>query len=448
MTPRRRTVLAAVSTATASAAAGCADLLADTTDDESDSQTADDAATAFVDDLANERFERASERFASDNRDRYGDPGRLERLWMGYQSVGGSFEETVDTSVTEGDSRKAIDLTLSFARGEHACRIVVDDESRLLDCGIADSYERPSYVDSSAIATEDVTLAVDGDGCSLPGVVTTPADGGGDAPGVVLVHDSGPVTANTARGGTQFFTDLAEGLTTQGIATLRYDKRVPACDVEPADYTLDRVTVDDALSAIERLRGTDGVDADRIVVVGHGLGGRAAPRIAARDGGVAGVVGLAAPARPYHELTLEQLEHKVSVGDHEWSDLANVYDRWSDQIESVRAEEYSADDVLLNKPGAFWESLAAYDHVGTAAETDVPLRFLQGTRDFQVDVTDDLERWRSELEGASNATFETYDGLNHLFMPVDGESVEFEYAVRNNVTERVVTELANWIDGL
>ncbi|WP_226005658.1 alpha/beta hydrolase family protein [Natrinema salinisoli] len=448
MTPRRRTLLAAVSAATASTVAGCTDLLAQETNDESGPDSPEDAATALVEDLANERFERASERFASDGRNRYGDPGRLERIWLGYGAVGGDFEEIAETAVTEGGSRTAVDLMLAFARGDHACRVIVDGDSQVRNVGIADEYERPSYVDSNAVVSEDVTLAVDG--CSLSGTVTTPADGEGegDAPGVVLVHDSGPVTQNAARGGTQAFTDLAEGLATQGIATFRYDKRVPACEVEPAEYTLDRVTVDDALVAIERLRGTDGVDSDRIAVVGHGFGGRAAPRIAARDGDLAGIVGLAAPARPYHELTLEQLEHKVSVGSHEWDDLSAVYEQWTDEIESIRSGEYGSDETLLGKPGAFWKSLEAYDHLGTAAEIDVPLSFLQGKRDFQVSVADDLERWQAKLGDGSDATVETYDGLDHLFMPGERPVVEFAYLVRNNVAEDVVVDLADWIGGL
>ncbi|WP_343192871.1 hypothetical protein [Haloterrigena sp. H1] len=197
--------------------------------------------------------------------------------------------------------------------------------------------------------------------------------------------------------------------------------------------------------AVERLRAVEGVDADRIVVVGHGLGGRATPRIAARDGNLAGIAGLAAPARPYHELTLAQLEHKVAVGSQTWDDLATIADQWADEIERIRADEYDASEKLLGKPGAFWDSLAAYDHLETGAGIDVPTYFLQGTRDFQVTAADDLERWQTELEGRSETTFETYDGLNHLFMPGEGPSVEFAYAVRNNVAERVVADLATWV---
>ncbi|WP_254763273.1 alpha/beta hydrolase family protein [Natrinema marinum] len=442
MAPRRRTVLAAVSTATASAVAGCSDLLSDSTGDGGPT-TPTDVATALIDDFADENFERASERFAERERDKRGDPARLERLWMAYGSVSGSFEEVAETKTAAKRTRTAVDLTLSFDGGDHDFRAVVDGKSRLLDCGIVDGYARPAYVDPNAIAERTVTLSVAD--CSLPGTVTTPTAESGEVPGVVLVHDAGAGTRNNDRGGTKALKDLAEGLTSNGVAALRYDKRIPTCDVDPGSYTLDRVTVDDALVAVERLRNVDGVDPNRIVVVGHGLGGRAAPRIAARDGSLAGIVGLAAPARPYHELTLEQLEHKVSVGSIEWDDLAAIHDRWAGQIERVRSGEYEPTETLLGKPGAFWDSLAAYDHVGTAAALDVPAYFLQGGRDFQVSVADDLERWRSELGGESETTFETDGDLDHLFMPGEGPSVEFAYTVRNNVAEGVVTDLAGWI---
>ncbi len=444
MAPRRRTVLAAVSTATASAVAGCAGFLADETsgDDEDEPAAATDVATALVEDLANERFERASERFRSNQRSRYGDPGRLERLWLAMTTTGGSFEEIRETDVATSGGLEAVEVTAAFERGEHDCTVVVDGESRVRNYGLSDEYERPSYVDPDAIETQSVSLSVPD--CSLSGTVATPAEGD-DVPGVVLVHDDGPMTADTPRGGTKTFADLAEGLATEGVATLRYDKRVPACTVEPAEYTLDRVTVDDAAVAIERLRNVDGVDPDRIVVAGHGLGGRAAPRIADRDGKLAGVVGLAAPARPYPEFTFDQLEHKVSVGTHEWADLTATYEAWGDEIDRVRSGEYEPAERLLGKTGAFWDSIGDYDHLETAAATDAPVLLCQGERDFQVSVSADLERWDDAF---ADATVETYEGLNHLFMPGDEPSLAIAYAVRNNVAESVIDDVATWVRGL
>lgn len=199
---------------------------------------------------------------------------------------------------------------------------------------------------------------------------------------------------------------------------------------------------------VGRCRLFEGVDPDRIVVAGLGLGGMAAPQIADRDGNLAGVVALAAPGRPFHEVVLDGLEHRVTVGEYEWNRRALQYEQWQAEIERIRNGDYESDEQLVGKPGALWKSLDAYDHVETARAIDEPLCFLQGGRDFEVTVKDDLERWRLKLTDRSATTIEIYDALNHLFMPGSGPSVGFEYSVRNNVAEPVVDDVADWIDGL
>ena len=55
-------------------------------------------------------------------------------------------------------------------------------------------------------------------------------------------------------------------------------------------YTLEQETVEDALRAVALLRGQPEIDGRSIFVLGHSLGGYATPRIAARDGKLAGVI--------------------------------------------------------------------------------------------------------------------------------------------------------------
>ncbi|WP_265110388.1 alpha/beta hydrolase [Halosolutus halophilus] len=458
---RRRRVLATLSSAALSATAGCTELLGDGSDEaatpESDApETIEEAAILFVEDLAADRIETAYDRLRSDAQVET-DLGELERIWMGYTAVGGAFESVVDTDFRFESTHNALDVTMAFDRTTDVLRVLVDADLEIAGLYFNGEYESPAYVDADAIAEADVTLEPWGaiesppaNSCPLDGRLTTPIEED-DVPGAVLVHDSGRNDMNYWRpgGGTRAFQDLAEGLATRGIATLRYDERTFACpmDVPAEDHTLDAVTADDALVAIERLRDVEGVDPDRIVVVGLGLGGMAAPRIADRDGNLAGVVALAAPGRPFHEVILDGLEHRVTVGEYEWNRRALQYERWQTEVERIRAGDYEPDERLVGKPGAFWKSLDAYDHVETARAIDEPLFFLQGGRDFEVTVEDDLERWRSELADRPATTIETYDELNHLFMPGSGPSVGFEYSVRNNVAERVVDDVADWIDG-
>ena len=90
-------------------------------------------------------------------------------------------------------------------------------------------------------------------------------------------------------GASKLLRDFAWGLASEGIATLRYEKRLADQDVPDEELTLDAV-VDDAVAALAELAAIDRVAEEALFVAGHSQGGMAAPRIAAQHGSVAGVV--------------------------------------------------------------------------------------------------------------------------------------------------------------
>src|SRR5690606_19348563 len=128
---------------------------------------------------------------------------------------------------------------------------------------------------------------------ALPGTLALPkgkAPGAG-FPAVVLVHGSGPQDRDETVGANRPFLDIARGLAAQGIAVLRYDKRTQARpqDFAAGDYTVDDETTNDAITAVAALGAAEGIDPDRIHVLGHSQGAMLAPRIAAHSGHVAGL---------------------------------------------------------------------------------------------------------------------------------------------------------------
>jgi hypothetical protein len=108
------------------------------------------------------------------------------------------------------------------------------------------------------------------------------------------------------------FLVLADHLTRNGIAVLRYDDRgVAASEGDFATATTaDFVT--DALAATEYLRGRPDIDADGVGLIGHSEGGLVAPAAAAQSGGVAWIVLLAGPGVPGEEILLAQIEKRRS----------------------------------------------------------------------------------------------------------------------------------------
>src|SRR6185436_17145233 len=98
--------------------------------------------------------------------------------------------------------------------------------------------------------------------------------GNGPFPGVVLVHDSGAADRDETAGGVKVFRDLAEGLASRGIATLRYEKRTRQYAAKTAGLrgmTIEDEIVEDAVRAAALLRAQKEIDPKRVYVVAHGL---------------------------------------------------------------------------------------------------------------------------------------------------------------------------------
>ena len=72
-------------------------------------------------------------------------------------------------------------------------------------------------------------------------------------------------------------------------------------------YTVQQETIEDAVrAAAPGLRRQPEIDPARVYVLGHSLGGYLLPRIATQDGKLAGLIFLAANARPVEVMALEQ----------------------------------------------------------------------------------------------------------------------------------------------
>ena len=118
-------------------------------------------------------------------------------------------------------------------------------------------------------------------GTRLAGTVTLPASAG-PHPAALLLSGSGPLDrdSNTARMRLDVSKAVAAGLLSHGIASLRYDKR--GVGQSGGDYLstgFDDETAD-ARAALDSLRSHPGVDADRVIVIGHSAGATIAMRLA------------------------------------------------------------------------------------------------------------------------------------------------------------------------
>ena len=388
-------------------------------------------------------------------------PGRLETLWTGLLDQVGAYKSCSPDSrvVTIGDKQMVI-TPCEFERAKIDLQIALDPAGRISGLTyrpagggaagrptLAPPYKVPMYADPSKYTEADATV---GSGeWALPAALTMPV-GTGPFPAIVLVHGSGPNDRDETLGANKPFKDLATGLASRGIAVLRYEKRTKvygAKGTTGGDYTVKQEVVDDAVEAVKLLRSEKRIDPSRVFVLGHSLGAMVAPRIAAADPKIAGLIVMAGAARPLEDAMLMQIRYLAMADGTVTAEEQAAVDQTQKLVDSVKAlkpADAAAGRMIAGAPASYWIDLDAYDPPSAAKAVKVPMLILQGERDYQVTM-EDFAKWKAALGPRADVTFHSYATLNHLFVPGSGPSLPAEYQIPGHVDEAVIKDIAAWI---
>jgi dienelactone hydrolase len=310
-------------------------------------------------------------------------------------------------------------------------------------------WQPPDYADPAAFDEQEVTL---GSGpLAVPGTLSLPR-GPGPRPGLVLLSGSGPNDRDETIGPNKPVKDIAWGLATRGVAVLRFDKVTFAHPHEVAadrDFTVSDEYVPAAVAGIRLLQRQPGTDPARVFAAGHSLGGSVAPRVAQAEPSVAGLVILAGGAQPLAWSAVRQFRYLASLspgGEAAARPVIEAATRQAQLIDSpALAPDTPAADLPFGVPAPYWLDLRGYDPPAAAAATAKPILVLQGGRDYQATVADDLARWRAALAGRPGVTIRVYDTGNHLFIPGEGPASPAEYQQAGHVDPAVVADIAGWL---
>ncbi len=306
---------------------------------------------------------------------------------------------------------------------------------------------RPPYAHPDVYTEQEVTAGAAG--WPLPGILTMPV-GDGPFPAVALVHGSGPQDRDASIGPNKPFRDLALGLASSGVAVLRYEKRSFEHAKrlnEDVQLTVREEVIDDVLAGAALLRRSPRIDAARVFVLGHGLGGMLAPRIVDADPMLAGAVVLAGAVRPLERSLVEQTRYLLvadgQLTDDEREQLMGA-ERLAAAVRALTPADAGKKESIGGAPASYWLDLRGYDPPSLASRLASPFLVLQGERDYQVTMAD-FARWRAALESRANATFASYPSLNHMFMAGTGPSLPSEYLEPGHVDAQVIADIAQWI---
>lgn len=243
---------------------------------------------------------------------------------------------------------------------------------------------------------------------TISGTLAMPNTVNGKVPVVLIIAGSGP----TDRDGNSMlgvsgnsYKMMAAALAKNGIASLRYDKRMIGQSVSSTkekdlrfeDYS------DDAIALINMLHGDDRFS--KVIVMGHSEGSLIG-MIASYDQPVSAYISIAGPGVSIDKTLIEQSKSQSQF----------VQDAFKRVLDSLKAgKTYDKVDPSLYtvfRPSVqpYLISWIAHDPIKEIKKLKIPILIVQGTTDIQVGVAD-AEKLKKEKK---DATLLIVAGMNHV----------------------------------
>jgi len=363
-------------------------------------------------------------------------PQMVRGLWPQLLTQCGGLRYEQEWTQTVAQGCEVRQKLLVFERTALRLNVVFNEEIIMEGINFVPA-QRPERTDGGSVEKTDTAafteraFVVRNGKIKLPGTLTLPAGRTKNLPVVVLVHGSGPQDRDETAGPNKIFRDLAHALAQKGIAVARYDKRTYVyqrnmAEVSGGNLTWHTETADDAAEAMNAVSKMPEVDCQRVFVLGHSQGGTCLPLIAdAAEVKPAGLIGMAALARPFWQAVHEQLSYICDGND-------SIIAQTEKQMRSSLPKEY------LN----FIETYKPLEEMAKLKE--MPCLFLQGGHDYQVTEAD-LSLWRDALKKNKKAEFRLFPSLDHFFRHLPKLATPSDYAQAIPLSEEAVEAIAAFI---
>jgi alpha-beta hydrolase superfamily lysophospholipase len=254
--------------------------------------------------------------------------------------------------------------------------------------------------------------------CSLHGTLEMP-ESSGPPPLVLIIPGSGPTDRDGNIRGFQGKNNslkyLAEALSRNGVASLRFDKRGVGRSVSSQlreEYIKPETYIDDVTAWMDYLRSRDNFH--NLFILGHSEGSLIG-MAAAQRGGVNGFISISGAGRSAPEIIIEQTRTQLP------SDLMRETERIIGELKAgrmVKSPPPSLNLLFRESAQPYLISWFKYEPAKEMAKLDIPVLIVQGTTDIQVTV-DDAKRLH---EAGRKSRLIIIEGMNHVLKHVPNDS--------------------------
>ena len=324
---------------------------------------------------------------------------------------------------------------------------------------------------------KEIELIVANGNINLAATLTMP-EGKGPFPAVVLLSGSGPQDRNEEIFSHKPFMVIADYLTKNGFAVLRYDDRGTAKST--GDYKTASINefASDAYAAFTFLKNFELVDSTKVGMIGHSEGGMIAPLLASQHPEIAFVVMMAGPGVRGDELLLLQSEmiyknakmppatiktdqdtkKKVFAVIFSEKDTAKIRIKIRKIYEKLDESDFlqlgikkSQINLILNQyMSAEMLSIIRFDPCPVLKKVKCPVLAINGENDLQVPSKQNLRAIQSCLaqSGNLNATTKELWYLNHLFQTAETGAINEYYEIEETVSPIALDVIGEWLNGI
>lgn len=304
----------------------------------------------------------------------------------------------------------------------------------------------------------------------LSGTLTLPKENG-KFPAVILISGSGPQNRDEELLGHKPFLVLADYLTKNGIAVLRFDDRGTAESTGDFKNATTYNFATDVEYAIKYLQTRKEINNNSIGLIGHSEGGIIAPIIASRNKEIDFIVLMAGSTLCGDKLLLLQkykIETQMGINkqliENNQQIFAGAYDIilntnleknvLSDSLSHYFISKYGKNlpenqkTALINQLTSPWMiGFIRLDPAVYLEKVSCPILALNGNKDLQVPSKENLEIFENVSKKSENAKIETkeLENLNHLFQECE-TGLPSEYAtIEQTFSPIALEEISNWI---